>query len=214
LRAIQARYHRGIICSSFGLAAKELFMVSITTPVCDFGRPPIDFDLPGTDGRRHSIASARGPNGLLIMFICNHCPYVKAVIHRIVRDTRELAAVGIGSIAIMANDPSDYPEDSWDNMVAVARQFDFPFPYVLDASQKVAKAYGAVCTPDFFGYNASLALQYRGRLDASRKETAPEGVRRDLFEAMRQVAQTGIGPAEQTASIGCSIKWRESPAAC
>ena len=181
-------------------------MVSLSPPVCDFGRPAIDFELPGVDGKRHSLASSRGPKGLLVMFICNHCPYVKAVIHRIVRDTRELAAHGVGSIAIMSNDPSDYPEDSWDNMVRIARELEFPFPYVLDQSQAVAKAYGAVCTPDFFGYNGKLELQYRGRLDESRKETADEGVRRELFEAMQQVALTGQGPAQQTAGIGCSIK--------
>ena len=141
------------------------------------------------------------------MFICNHCPYVKAVIHRIVRDTRELATLGVGSIAIMSNDPIDYPEDSWANMVQIARDLEFPFPYVLDQSQAVARAYGAVCTPDFFGYNAQLQLQYRGRLDESRKETAPEGVRRDLFEAMRQVGSSGQGPAQQKPGIGCSIKW-------
>lgn len=184
-------------------------MVSTPTPVCDFGRKAPDFNLPGVDGRRHSLASARGPKGLLVMFICNHCPYVKAVIQRIVRDTRELQSLGIGSIAVMSNDPTDYPEDSWDHMVQLARQLDFPFPYVLDESQAVAKAYGAVCTPDFFGFNADLELQYRGRLDESRKETAPEGVRRDLFEAMQAVALTGRGPREQIPSIGCSIKWRE-----
>ncbi len=184
-------------------------MVSLSPPVCDFGRPAIDFDLPGIDGKRHSLASSRGTKGLLVMFICNHCPYVKAVIHRIVRDTRELAAHGVGSIAIMSNDAADYPEDSWDNMVRIARELEFPFPYVLDESQAVAKAYGAVCTPDFFGYNAQLELQYRGRLDESRKETAPEGVRRELFEAMQQVALTGRGPAQQTAGIGCSIKWKK-----
>ena len=183
-------------------------MVSTPTPVCDFGRKAIDFDLPGVDGKRHSLASARGPKGLLVMFICNHCPYVKAVIHRIVRDTKELASHGVGTIAIMSNDPSEYPEDSWDNMVKIAREMDFPFPYVLDETQEVAKAYGAVCTPDFFGFNADLELQYRGRLDESRKETAPEGVRRDLFEAMKEVASTGRGPKDQTPSIGCSIKWR------
>ena len=185
-------------------------MVSLSPPVCDFGRPATDFDLPGVDGRRHTLASARGPQGLLVMFICNHCPYVKAVLPRILRDTRELAALGVGSIAIMSNDPTDYPEDSWENMQRLARDLAFPFPYVLDATQDVAKAYGAVCTPDFFGYNAGLELQYRGRLDESRKEAAPEGVRRDLFEAMRQVALTGKGPAVQTAGVGCSIKWRDS----
>lgn len=183
-------------------------MVSTPTPVCEFGRKAIDFDLPGVDGKRHTLASAAGPNGLLVMFICNHCPYVKAVIERIVRDTRELATLGVGSIAIMSNDPSDYPEDSWENMVQVARQHDFPFPYVLDETQAVAQAYGAVCTPDFFGYNGQLELQYRGRLDESRKETAPAGVRRDLFEAMKEVALTGSGPREQIPSIGCSIKWK------
>ena len=183
-------------------------MASTPTPVCDFGWKAADFDLPGVDGKRHSLAAARGPRGLLVMFICNHCPYVKAVMHRIVRDARELAALGVGSIGVMANDPTDYPEDSWDNMLRVARELDFPFPYVLDATQEVARAYGAVCTPDFFGFNAALELQYRGRLDASRKDTAPEGVRRDLFEAMREVAATGRGPREQIPSIGCSIKWR------
>lgn len=183
-------------------------MVSTPTPVCDFGWKAVDFDLPGVDGQRYTLDTVRGPNGLLVMFICNHCPYVKAVIDRIVRDTKELKQYGIGAIAIMSNDPTDYPEDSWDNMVRIAREKQFPFPYVLDATQEVAKAYGAVCTPDFFGFNANLELQYRGRLDESRKETAPEGVRRDLFEAMKQIAQTGQGPREQIPSIGCSIKWK------
>ena len=185
-------------------------MVSTLTPVCNFGWQAVDFDLPGVDGGRHSLASTAGPNGLLVMFICNHCPYVKAVIDRIVRDTRELAALGVGSIAIMSNDPAEYPEDGWVHMVALARDKALPFPYVLDASQEVAQAYGAVCTPDFFGFNGKLELQYRGRLDASRKEAASADVRRDLFEAMRQVAQTGQGPAEQIPSIGCSIKWKNT----
>jgi peroxiredoxin len=184
-------------------------MASTQPPVCDFGWNAVDFDLPGVDGKRHTLASARGPKGLLVMFICNHCPYVKAVLDRIVRDTLELKALGIGSIAVMSNDPTDYPEDSWDNMVQVAKQIDFPFPYVLDETQRIAKVYGAVCTPDFFGFNADLELQYRGRLDESRKETAPADVRRDLFKAMKQVALTGNGPQEQIPSIGCSIKWRQ-----
>jgi len=146
---------------------------------------------------------------LLVMFICNHCPYVKAVRERLVRDTRELLDYGIKSVAIMSNDPDQYEEDSPENMRRIAREYDFPFPYLLDETQQVAKAYGAVCTPDFFGYNADLELQYRGRLDASRKETAPEDARRDLFEAMVQVARTGKGPAEQIPSMGCSIKWKE-----
>jgi hypothetical protein len=146
------------------------------------------------------------------MFICNHCPYVKAVRDRIVRDARELKALGIHSVAIMSNDPRDYPDDSFGNMKKVAQEFDFPFPYLLDESQEVAKAYGAVCTPDFFGYNAALELQYRGRLDASRKEAAPADVRRDLYEAMAEVARSGRGPAEQIPGIGCSIKWKEEGA--
>jgi peroxiredoxin len=185
-------------------------MVSLETPVCDFGRPAIDFALPGVDGRTWTLEACRGEKGLLVMFICNHCPYVKAVRERIVRDARELLEYGIRCVAIMSNDPAEYPEDSFDNMARVASDFDFPFPYLLDETQEVAKAYGAVCTPDFFGYNADLELQYRGRLDESRKESAPEGVRRDLFEAMKQVSETGSGPAEQIPSVGCSIKWRES----
>jgi peroxiredoxin len=184
-------------------------MVSLETPLCDFGVPAIDFALPGTDGRTWTLADCRGPNGLLVMFICNHCPYVKAVRSRIVRDARELRTLGIGSVAIMSNDPAIQPEDDFQNMQRVAREFDFPFPYLLDETQAVARAYGAVCTPDFFGYNSRLELQYRGRLDASRKETAPADARRELFEAMRQVAETGRGPAEQIPGIGCSIKWRE-----
>jgi len=183
-------------------------MVSTETSVCDFGWKAVEFELPGVDGARHTIASARGPNGLLVMFICNHCPYVKAVLERIVRDCSELAAHGVGSIAVMSNDPADYPEDSFENMKRVARERKFPFPYVHDESQEVARAYGAACTPDFFGFNAQLELQYRGRLDASRKEAVP-GARRELFEAMVQVAKTGQGPKQQAPSIGCSIKWRQ-----
>jgi peroxiredoxin len=185
-------------------------MVSLQTPVCDFGEAAPDFSLPGVDGQTWTRDACQGDRGLLVMFICNHCPYVKAVIHRIVRDARELAEHGIGCVAIMANDPTDYPEDSFENMRRVSAELDFPFPYLLDETQEVAKAYGAVCTPDFFGYNRDLGLQYRGRLDESRKETAPEGVRRDLFEAMKQVAETGEGPREQIPSMGCSIKWREA----
>ena len=186
-------------------------MVSLETPVCEFGKPAVDFALPGVDGKIWTLEECRGEKGLLVMFICNHCPYVKAIRKRLVRDTRELLDYGIKSVAIMSNDPTEYPEDSFENMKKVAEEFDFPFPYLLDETQEVAKAYGAVCTPDFFGYNADLELQYRGRFDESRKETAPEGVRRDLFEAMKQVALTGKGPEDQIPSIGCSIKWREEP---
>jgi peroxiredoxin len=184
-------------------------MVSLETPVCDFGRPAPEFALPGVDGRTWTRDDCKGPNGLLVMFICNHCPYVKAVRERIVRDTRELMTLGVGAVAIMSNDPSDYPEDSFENMKKVALEYDFPFPYLLDESQSIARAYGAICTPDFFGYNADLELQYRGRLDESRKQTAPEGARRDLFEGMKQVAETGKGPEHQLPSVGCSIKWQE-----
>jgi peroxiredoxin len=188
---------------------KVHIMVSLETPVCEFGLPAVDFSLPGVDGKTWTLQDCKGENGLLVMFICNHCPYVKAIRERIVRDTNELKALGINSVAIMANDPTDYPEDSFDNMKKVAEEFGFGFPYLIDESQAVAKAYGAVCTPDFFGYNGQLELQYRGRLDASRKETAEGEVRRDLFEAMKQVAETGRGPAEQIPSMGCSIKWKE-----
>ncbi|MBA4142299.1 MAG: thioredoxin family protein [Nitrosospira sp.] len=183
-------------------------MASLETPVGNFGWDAVDFDLPGVDGRRYNLASVKGERGLLVMFICNHCPYVKAIRERIVRDVNELRPHGVAAVAIMSNDPADYPEDSFDNMLRVAREYGFSFPYVWDETQEIAKAYGAVCTPDFFGFNSLLKLQYRGRLDASRKETAPTDVRRDLFEAMVEVARTGQGPEDQIPSIGCSIKWR------
>ncbi len=182
-------------------------MVSTQTPICDFNAPAIDFNLMGVDGKTHNLQSCKGENGLLVMFICNHCPYVKAVIERIIRDAKALQAIGLNSVAIMSNNPDEYEEDSFENMQKIAQKMDFPFPYLIDKTQEVAKAYGAVCTPDFFGYNAHLKLQYRGRLDASRKETAPADVKRDLFDAMRQVATTGQGPKQQIPSMGCSIKW-------
>ncbi|MEN8166850.1 MAG: thioredoxin family protein [Pseudomonadota bacterium] len=183
-------------------------MVSLQTPVCEFGKPAADFNLPGVDGRRWTLSECMGEKGLLVMFICNHCPYVKAIRDRIVRDARELRTLGINCVAIMSNDPAEYAEDSFENMQQVAEQFDFPFPYLFDETQDVAKAYGAVCTPDFFGYNSDFGLQYRGRLDESRKQAAPRDVRRDLFEAMKRVAETTQGPEEQIPSMGCSIKWR------
>jgi len=184
-------------------------MVRTETPVCDFGQPAPDFSLPGTDGKTHTLQGERGPNGLLVMFICNHCPYVQSVRDRIIRDARELHGLGIHTVAIMSNDPGDYPEDSFENMKRLAADLKFPFPYLYDETQEVAKRYGAVCTPDFFGYNKDLKLQYRGRLDESRKEPVPNA-HRDLFEAMKQVAQTGNGPKEQIPSMGCSIKWKGS----
>ena len=183
-------------------------MARMETPVCDFGWKAVDFALPGVDGKTYTLKDVAGSNGLLVMFICNHCPYVKAVIERIVRDVRELRGYGIGAIAVMSNDPTEYPEDGFANMGELARRLDFPMPYVQDESQAIAQAYGAVCTPDFFGFNRNLELQYRGRLDESRKETASEGARRDLFAAMKQVAETQRGPADQIPSMGCSIKWR------
>ncbi len=182
-------------------------MVSTQTPICDFDTPALNFELTGVDGKLHTLESCKGDRGLLIMFICNHCPYVKSIIDRIIRDTRELKALGLNTVAIMSNDPSAYAEDSFENMQKISTEMNFSFPYLIDETQAVAKAYGAVCTPDFFGYNSDLTLQYRGRLDASRKESAATDVKRDLFEAMKQVAETGKGPLEQISSMGCSIKW-------
>jgi len=181
-------------------------MASMNTPICEFGWKAVDFNLKDPDGRAYTLADIKGPNGTLIMFICNHCPYVKAVADRIARDVRELAAKGIGVAAIMPNDYRRYPDDAPALMKTFAEAHGFDFPYLVDETQEVARAYDAVCTPDFFGFNADLELQYRGRLDASRKDQAP-AARRELFEAMSQVAETGKGPEEQTASMGCSIKW-------
>jgi peroxiredoxin len=185
-------------------------MVLLETPICDFGKKAVDFTLPGVDGRTWSLQQCMGEKGLLIMFICNHCPYVKAVQERIVRDAYELKQFGIESVAIMSNDPTEYPEDSFDNMKLLAERLSFSFPYLFDETQEVAKQYDAVCTPDFFGYNTNFELQYRGRLDASRKETAPADTRRDLFEAMKLIAETGRGPQQQIPSMGCSIKWKHT----
>ena len=179
-------------------------------PVCDFGTPAPAFELPATDGRRYSLDELKGPKGTLVVFMCNHCLYVKAVIDRLIRDARELKELGVNTVAISSNDVAAYPADSFDNMRRWAEEKRFPFPYLYDESQAVARAYGAVCTPDFFGYDADLKLQYRGRLDASKRDAAPPDAKRELFEAMRQVAETGKGPAEQVPSMGCSIKWREA----
>jgi len=184
-------------------------MAAKQTPAGDLGSPAPDFSLPAPDGRVWTLEECRGKRGTVVMFICNHCPYVKAVLDRIVRDARELRSLGVNSVAVMSNDPAQYPEDAPEMMARIAAQHDFPFPYLVDASQDVARAYGAVCTPDFFGYNADLELQYRGRLDASGRNPAPPGTSRELFEAMCQIADSGSGPKEQIPSIGCSIKWRE-----
>lgn len=184
-------------------------MASISPPVCDFGWKAPDFNLPGVDGRNWTLADARGPKGLLVMFICNHCPYVQAIRERLVQDMRELKTLGVNAIAIQSNDVVNYPDDSFERMKEVAAEFDFPFPYVLDEAQQVAKAYGAVCTPDFFGFNADLELQYRGRFDEAGRNPSPTSSR-DLFHAMKQIAETGQGPRDQIASIGCSLKWKEA----
>jgi peroxiredoxin len=200
----------GAVVSYFSIfgGKEQGVMVSLETPVCEFDAAVPDFELADVDGVLWTPERLRGEKGLLVMFICNHCPYVKAIRERLVRDTAALKAMELNSVAIMSNDSAQYEEDSPENMRKIAAQFKFPFPYLVDESQAVAKAFGAVCTPDFFGYNADLALQYRGRLDESRKQTAADGVRRELFEAMSQVVETGRGPAQQIPSMGCSIKWK------
>ncbi len=184
-------------------------MVSLQTPVCEFGKSAIDFNLPGVDQKQWTLEKCAGERGLLVIFISNHCPYVKAIRKKLVRDTRELMALGINSVAIMPNDTVAYPEDSFENMLLISKEFNFPFPYLLDETQEVARAYEAVCTPDFFGYNADLELQYRGRLDAAGPKSDDDSQTRELFEAMKQIAETGKGPRDQIPSMGCSIKWRQ-----
>jgi peroxiredoxin len=176
-------------------------------PVCEFGLKAPDFRLKGTDGAMHGLADLKGPKGIVIVFICNHCPYVQAILDNLVRDARELTTLGVTTVAICSNDANAYPEDGFEKMAELASQKGFPFPYLHDPSQDVARAYGAICTPDFFGYNADLELQYRGRLDESGKAAKP-GSKRELVLAMREVALTGHGPKDQTPSVGCSIKWR------
>ena len=176
-------------------------------PICDFGWKAVDFDLEGIDGRRWRLADVRGDKGALVMFICNHCPYVCSIADRIARDVEALKGEGIGAVAIMSNDTENYPADSFDNMKLFAERHGFGFPYVIDRTQEVARAYDAICTPDFFGFDKDLSLQYRGRLDES-KTTPVAGARRELYEAMVAVARTGEGPRDQIASMGCSIKWR------
>jgi peroxiredoxin len=185
-------------------------MVLMETPVCNFGEKAVDFKLHGVDDKDWTLADCLGEKGLLVMFICNHCPYVKSIQNRLVEDTLRLKEIGINSVAIMSNDPTDYPEDSFENMQKVASEFNYPFPYLFDKTQEIAKAYGAICTPDFFGYNTQLELQYRGRLDASGMKHTDEKLTRDLLIAMTEVANTGHGPKEQIPSMGCSIKWKSN----
>lgn len=182
--------------------------MAATPPVCDFGWKAPAFSLPATDGKTYALSDVAGPKGTLVMFICNHCPYVLAVLDRILRDARDLQGLGIGVAAICANDAVAYPDDSFPEMRRMAEAKGFPFPYLHDESQAVARAWGAACTPDFFGLNAAGELQYRGRLDASGRTPGPADARRDLYEAMKAIAETGRGPAEQVPSMGCSIKWK------
>ena len=183
-------------------------MALSTDSIGAFGWKARDFALQGVDGKTYSLADIRGPKGALVVFLCNHCPYVKASIGRIVAEAKALREIGVGTIGIMPNDTRAYPEDSFDNMKAFAARHGFTFPYVIDATQEIARTYGAQCTPDFFGFNAQDELQYRGRLDAARM-TPVANARRDLFEAMKQVAESGHGPQQQIPSMGCSIKWKD-----
>lgn len=184
-------------------------MPALETPAATLGMKAPDFRLRATDGKIYTLNNLSGPRGTLIMFICNHCPFVRAIIDRVVRDARELQALDVGVAAIMPNDTEHYPEDSFDHMERFAELHAFTFPYLIDETQEVAHAYGAVCTPDFFGFDAGQRLRYRGRLDSSRMEPVANAPR-DLFEAMKQVAETGAAPAQQFPSIGCSIKWRSA----
>jgi peroxiredoxin len=178
------------------------------TPPPTLDTPAPDFRLPGTDGQTYTLDAVAGENGAVIVFICNHCPYVKAVIDRLVTDARALMAEGIGFAAICSNDADAYPADSFEAMQRFAQAHAFPFRYLHDKDQSVARAYGAVCTPDFFGYDANRRLKYRGRLDEGRASPPPAGVRRELVDAMRAIAATGTAPSDQVPSIGCSIKWK------
>ena len=182
--------------------------MAATPPVCDFDWPAPAFSLPGTDGKTYSLADIAGQNGTLVMFICNHCPFVLAITDKLIRDAKDLQAAGIGVAAICSNDAERYPDDDFPNMKRMAESEGFPFPYLHDEDQSVARAYDAICTPDFFGFNAKGGLQYRGRLDSSGRKSSSADVPRDLYDAMMMVSETGKGPAEQTPSIGCSIKWK------
>ena len=182
-------------------------MPALTPPVCDFGFKAPDFTLPATDGRSYALSDVTGEKGVLLMFICNHCPFVKAIATRLVTEIKELQDLGIGAAAICSNDAAAHPEDSFDRMAHYAETWQFTFPYLHDSTQDVARAYGAVCTPDFFGFNKDLELQYRGRFDNTGTGPLREDRTPELLEAMRLVAASGTGPADQTASIGCSIKW-------
>ena len=179
----------------------------IKTPICDFGQAAKSFELKSTNNEIIKLDEAKGQNGTLIMFICNHCPYVKAIIRDIVEDCKNLEKIGIKSLAICSNDSINYPEDSFDKMIEFSNNHNFNFPYMIDETQEVAKNYNAVCTPDFFGYNKDLELQYRGRIRELQDLKPVRVSESDLYKAMKQIAKTGIGTKEQIPSMGCSIKW-------
>jgi peroxiredoxin len=180
----------------------------VQTPICDFGQKALPFELKSTDNIIISLNDIKGKNGTLIMFICNHCPYVKAVTKHIVEDCNELKKIGINSVAICSNDHVNYPEDSFDNMIKFSSDNHFSFPYLQDETQKIAKIYDAVCTPDFFGYNKDLELQYRGRMRELKNLLPVRDGESDLLRAMKQVGETAKGPRHQIPSAGCSIKWK------
>ncbi len=177
------------------------------TPICDFGKKAETFQLKSTDNKIISLNDIKGDNGTLIMFICNHCPYVKAVIEDIVEDSNKLASFGIKSVAICSNDTKNYPEDSFENMIEFSKENKFNFPYLIDETQEVAKNYDAVCTPDFFGYNKDLELQYRGRIRELKELKPVRSGESELYKAMKQISETGKGPENQIPSMGCNIKW-------
>ena len=184
-------------------------MTLTKTPICDFGKKADFFELKSIENKLISLNDIKGKNGTLIMFICNHCPYVKAVIDDIVDDCKNLEKEEIKSVAIMSNDQKNYPEDSFENMISFSKKYKFNFPYLVDETQKIAKTYGAVCTPDFFGYNANLELQYRGRIRELKDLKPVKNDDSDLIKAMRLIVKTGKGPENQIPSMGCSIKWFE-----
>ena len=179
----------------------------IQTPICDFGQKAHDFKLKSTDSKILSLDDLKGENGTLIMFICNHCPYVKAITKDIVEDTNKLKEFGINSAAICSNDVKNYPEDSFENMIAFSKENNFSFPYLHDETQEVAKIYGAVCTPDFFAYNGNLELQYRGRIKQLKDLQPIDTSESELFKALKLISKIGEGPKEQNPSMGCNIKW-------
>jgi len=182
-------------------------MVLTKTPICNFGEKAKNFSLLSTENKKISLDNVKGESGTLVMFICNHCPYVKAIIKDLVEDTIHLESLGIKSVAIMSNDVKNYPDDSYENMISFSKIFNFNFPYLIDETQKVAKDYGAVCTPDFFGYNKNLELQYRGRIKELKNLKPISDGDSELLKAMKMVAKTGKGPKNQIPSMGCNIKW-------